>query len=269
MTLRQPKELKEITVLSLGAGVQSTTILLRSLKQESGFPHLDAAIFADTGYEPKSVYEHLARLQTVCEESGLPLYVVKRESPWAEWKNQIPVYCAGTGRSVSMTGRQCTKDYKIQPIRAKVRELLGTEPAKWVPRGYVANQVIGISADEAHRMRVPPEFWLRHVYPLVDLGLTRQDCLDWLAANWPYRVSRSSCWCCSFRGSAEWADLKTVDREDWRRAVEFDKELRRDWPSGMLAEPYLHQLLKPLDEVDLSVYSCGLFSNECLGMCGD
>jgi hypothetical protein len=46
-----------IRTLSLGAGVQSTTLLLMSL--EGMLPKLDCAIFADTGWEPQRVYEHL------------------------------------------------------------------------------------------------------------------------------------------------------------------------------------------------------------------
>lgn len=40
-----------LKVLSLGAGVQSTTVLLMSWAGE--LPPLDCAIFADTGWEPQ------------------------------------------------------------------------------------------------------------------------------------------------------------------------------------------------------------------------
>lgn len=50
-----------IRTLSLGAGVQSTTIYL--LACEGVIPPFDAAIFADTGWEPRRVYEHLERLE--------------------------------------------------------------------------------------------------------------------------------------------------------------------------------------------------------------
>jgi 3'-phosphoadenosine 5'-phosphosulfate sulfotransferase (PAPS reductase)/FAD synthetase len=49
-----------LRVLSLGAGVQSTTLLL--LAAQRHLPPLDAAIFADTGWEPHAVYEHLDRI---------------------------------------------------------------------------------------------------------------------------------------------------------------------------------------------------------------
>ena len=57
-----------LRLLSLGAGVQSTTLLLMSLCGE--LPKLDAAIFADTGWEPARVYEHLERITAEAERGG-------------------------------------------------------------------------------------------------------------------------------------------------------------------------------------------------------
>lgn len=62
-------------VLSLGAGIQSTTLVL--LSAEGVLPKLDAAVFADTGWEPAGVYEHLDRLEReVLTPAGIPLYRV-------------------------------------------------------------------------------------------------------------------------------------------------------------------------------------------------
>lgn len=53
-------------ILSLGAGVQSTTLLLMS--RHGDIAPLDGAVFADTGWEPQEVYRHLAWLE---QESGV------------------------------------------------------------------------------------------------------------------------------------------------------------------------------------------------------
>lgn len=52
-----------LRALSLGAGVQSTTLALLAAHGEIG-PMPDCAIFANTGWEPKAVYEHLAWLMS-------------------------------------------------------------------------------------------------------------------------------------------------------------------------------------------------------------
>ena len=51
-----------MNILSLGAGVQSSTLALMAAKGEIG-PMPDAAIFADTGWEPRKVHEYLDWLE--------------------------------------------------------------------------------------------------------------------------------------------------------------------------------------------------------------
>ena len=50
-------------IISLGAGVQSTTMALMAAHGEIE-PMPDCAIFADTGDEPQAVYDHLAWLMS-------------------------------------------------------------------------------------------------------------------------------------------------------------------------------------------------------------
>jgi len=52
---------KALVVISLGAGVQSSTMALMAANGE--LPKPDCAIFADTGYEPKAVYRYLEFLK--------------------------------------------------------------------------------------------------------------------------------------------------------------------------------------------------------------
>src|SRR3954464_850519 len=64
-----------LRILSLGAGVQSTAVLLMALRGE--FPDRpDCAIFADTGWEPAAVYEHLEWLEGEAEKGGVPVHRV-------------------------------------------------------------------------------------------------------------------------------------------------------------------------------------------------
>jgi hypothetical protein len=65
------KELREIHVLNLGAGVQSTTLYLMFALGHMPKP-LDYAVFADTGDEPAAVYRHLEWLMSL---NGPPILV--------------------------------------------------------------------------------------------------------------------------------------------------------------------------------------------------
>lgn len=61
--------------LSLGAGIQSSTCLLLAIQGK--IPPFDAAVFADTGWEPTAVYTHLDRLERLAATAGIPLVRVR------------------------------------------------------------------------------------------------------------------------------------------------------------------------------------------------
>ena len=126
-------------------------------------PMPDCAIFTDTGREPKAVYEHLDWLMLpnvlpfpviVVGTGDMPdnLLAAGRGERWAS----IPAFARSVDRrgnvSIGMIRRQCTGDYKIEPIRRKVRELVQLT-RKRSPDFAVVEQWIGISIDEVNRMK--------------------------------------------------------------------------------------------------------------------
>ena len=230
-----------MNVLSLGAGVQSTTVLLMSLEGE--LPRLDAAVFADTGWEPTAVYAHLWDLAGLCAAAGVPLYVVSRgdirRDHLTQTRTTIPFFVDGDGAREGRLRRACTADYKVVPIERLIRRIRGGRPV---------DQWFGISLDEVHRMKDSAVPWKRHVYPLVDLRMTRWDCELWLTAH-GYSAPRSACIGCPFHSDAEWRHIK-ADPALWADAVAFDHAIRTH--PAVRGTPYLHRTLTPLAEVDLS-----------------
>lgn len=182
-----------LRALSLGAGVQSTTLALLAAHGEIG-PMPDCAIFADTGWEPQGVYDHLAWLMSP-NVPPFPVHVVSagniREQlveagngkRWASIPAfaktvtpagaEVPVFDEdedgemieiATRRtttetvSVGMIRRQCTTDFKVVPIRRKIRELAGLT-RKRSPLLPVVESWIGISTDEIIRAKPSFETW--------------------------------------------------------------------------------------------------------------
>ena len=176
-----------LTVLSLGGGVQSSVMAL--MAGQGAFDRLpDCAIFADTRWEPPSVYEHLEWLE---RQLRFPLYVVDngrslREDVKALTNHSgsrnyvdIPVFLKGNeGEEDGIGRRQCTDNYKIRPIRRRIRELLGLKPRQQVPNGTTVELWLGISTDEAIRMRTSRDRWMVNRYPLIEAGMSRKDCAD-------------------------------------------------------------------------------------------
>ncbi len=241
----------QLTVLSLGAGVQSSTLALMAAHGEIPMP--DCAIFADTGWEPRAVYDHLDRLTPLLP---FPVHRVSggdiRDSIASDRYDPIPWYVeGGIGR------RQCTKVYKLYPIRRKVREMLGGK----TPRAG-CKMLVGISRDEAHRMKPSTVAYIENTWPLVDLGITRQDCRRKLE-RWGIGAPRSACCGCPFLSDRDWQQRR--QQPEWIETVAISRRLA-------VTGQFMHRSLRPIDEVDLRTHAergqPDLFGNECEGMCG-
>lgn len=69
----------DLRALSLGAGVQSTALFILGCEGEL-LPKIDAAVFADTKWEPRHVMEHLGKLRQFGAEHDVPVYLASRGS---------------------------------------------------------------------------------------------------------------------------------------------------------------------------------------------
>ena len=243
----------------------------------------DCAIFADTHWEPPSLYTHLEWLEG---QLRFPLYVVdngrslredvKRLTNHSGSRNyvDIPVYLKGSdGEGNGIGRRQCTDNYKIRPVRRRVRELLGLRPRHRVPSGTSVELWLGISTDEAIRMKTSRDRWITNRYPLIEAGMSRRDCADWWSARYDRPLERSACVACPFQSRARWVETKRRWPELFAEAVQIDASLRR----GLALDktPYLHARRVPLaqavavDETHLGDDGqADGFGNECEGHCG-
>jgi hypothetical protein len=249
--------MRPVIVLSLGAGVQSTTIAL--LAVDGVLPHVDHAVFADTGWEPAAVYDHLDRLAPVLADAGTQLHRVTMGDLRADALSSryvpIPMHTVDAAGDPGIGRRQCTHQYKLRPIKAKVRELLGVAAGRRVPRGAYVDHWVGISADEAGRIRPSDVAYMRRRDPLVDLlplPWTRTACRTYLADRWPWPVPRSACVGCPYHTNAEWRAIRDRDPAGWIDAVTFDADMRRQAADrGDTVTPYLHHDRVALADADI------------------
>lgn len=261
--------------LSLGAGVQSSTMALMAAKGEIG-PMPDAAIFADTQWEPRKVYDWLDWLE---QQLPYPVYrvtkgslrddAIRKQNSTGGRVASIPWHVTMPDGSAAMGRRQCTAEYKLGPLLKQKRFLLGYPPRARIPEKSCVTW-IGISTDEAQRMKPSRERWSVNRWPLIELGMSRWDCLRWMEKNGYPTPPKSSCIGCPFHSDHEWRAIKS-DPEAWADAVEIDRIIREP-ARGMKGTQYAHRSRVPLEEVDLSTAEdhgqIDLFGNECEGMCG-
>ena len=162
-----------LRVISLGAGVQSSVLALMAAKGEIT-PMPDCAIFADTQYEPDDVYEHLEWLE---ERLPYPVYKVtigniKEHALKGVNKSGSKFVTMPFFTKSGIGMRQCTNDYKIQPIRTKTRELLGLKKGQRA-KDVLCETWIGISVDEIQRVKENKDKYIINRWPLLELGMKR------------------------------------------------------------------------------------------------
>jgi hypothetical protein len=280
-----------LKVLNLGAGVQSTAVYLMMVKGD--LPPADIAIFADTGWEPKAVTEHLGRLMEIGNKQ-IPVTVVKYHNiltdtleGWTKGNNEslghsygvLPFRIKNKDGSEGKLNRSCTSRYKIEPIEREIRRILGIKSFAQVPPGSV-HQSFGISSDEIQRMKISERKAIKFYYPLIlngasddtplnwrRPGIRREDCIKWTQENYGITPPRSACIGCPFHNNTEWRRMRDESPEDFQAAIVFDEAIRN--AAGLDGEAYIHKSLKPLRNADLGDNSnqIGLLE-ECDGICG-
>lgn len=267
-------------ILSLGAGVQSSTLALMAAKGEVG-PMPTAAIFADTKNESASTYEWINWLETklpfpihritngdLAEESTRRR--INKKTGGAYYANLIPAYAKNADGTTGITGRTCTWHFKIKPIVKFMRQNYGIKRGQ---KTVGINQWIGISLDEVSRMKPSREAWIKNKFPLIDADMTRHDCLLWLEKNGYPTPPRSACTFCPFKSDHEWRSLPSNEMSS---VIDFERKLQ-ELHAGISTAgkrqgvPFLHNSMIPIGEIDFSEDTTQgnlHFHNECEGMCG-
>lgn len=281
-----------LRVLNLGAGVQSSAVLLMACKGE--LPKPDVALFADTGEEPASVYNWLRDvLMPAAIEAGIAVETVThtKTEAWQErWQgdaarakklSNVPAFVQGLD-GPGLIRRQCTREWKIEPLDRKAKELLGLTPHQRWPVGVAIESWLGISGDEIQRMKSAVEPWRRYWHPLIeepwpDDGksprwrqppMRRNDCQAWLVANGYGEAPRSACTFCPMHSDTEWRRLQEHEPEAFAHAVEADRLLRAaPYRHGAM---FVHRTLRPLGDIDFTQQRdfADLWGDECAGVCG-
>lgn len=240
-----------LRVLSLGAGVQSTTVLMLSLCGE--LPRFDAVVFADAKRERRATYETLQWCAKQCHRQRVPLYVTSAGDIFDRWW-QMPVYTSVDGQ-IGMARRQCTTDFKIAAVRRVVRRL-------WSEAGRPpVLQADGISLDEYHRASTSGVAYITAWHPLLDdpdgqphVPMSRGDCEQWMDDHhYPIPV-KSGCASCPFQDDHSWSELRDQEPEVWQQVVDLDRRMRQDGTrsrAGFRAAVYLHRSGRPLADVAL------------------
>ena len=246
-------------IISLGWGVQSTALAVMAALGD--IEPVDYAVHADTTHERTDTYTYAEKWTHWLEDRGLKVVTVKPDySGVINTRGFLSIPAYTETQEGGRIKRQCTSDWKITPVRRWTRANHNGEPVE---------QLLGISLDEVQRMKPSNVKYITNRYPLIERKMSRWDCKLYLERNGIEIPPRSACVFCPFHSRSEWRDIRDNAPEDWEKAVDVDKAIRKARPPYDL---FVNVQRKPLAECDLDNEidkgQLNLWDEECDGLCG-
>lgn len=215
---------KRSMFLSYGGGIQTFAMLVL---MEKGKIKADEVVFADTGAEHLETYQHIENVvKPLCEKIGIQFTVIQmaksvkdRNTGGTKVVHSLTETIEIRGRIPSLRNRWCTDYSKITPIKHYIR-------SKQIEGIYVkpAVAMIGISQDEWQRMHKPHLTEYITSYPLVEMKITRQDCIEIIKKSGYPLPPKSGCYFCPFQGPSQWRKLYNTERNKFNYAMLLEEQ---------------------------------------------
>jgi len=216
-----------LDVLSMGGGVQSTAILV--LVAQNKLPKPDLVVFCDTGSELPQTLTHIKdRLIPLAESLDIPFNIVRYTNKKGASE---PLYKHYMDRSLipAPISGQCTRLFKIIPFKRHIRSIVGRKNKKILARAW-----LGITTDESHRANTSGVGWYENHFPLLDLELSRDNCINILEEyGWGDTV-KSGCFHCHYQSAKQWQALKRKHPDLFKISLDMEKKaLERGFKGGL------------------------------------
>jgi hypothetical protein len=218
-------------VFAHGGGVQSTAALVLSAQGEIDFPvHLFANVGDDSESAGTLSYVHDVSMPFAAMH-GIDLVELKKTKRDGSVETllgrltkegsrslPIPVRMPDTGAPGT---RSCTTEFKL-------RVLWKWQKAHGASADSPATVGIGISTDEIERAHNGKDMaWERRTYPLIDLGISRNQCHTIIAQAGLPTPPKSACWFCPFHRPQRWREMRRDDPATFEKAAQLEDLLNR------------------------------------------
>ena len=160
--------------------------------------------------------------------------------------------------------RDCTQTFKIKVIDRELKRRGATADAP-------ATIGMGISVDERLRMRTDSGAPFKRLsYPLIDLGLSRADCMNVISRAGLPIPPKSSCYFCPFKRTGDWQKMCRDEPHLFALSVALEDQMNERRAALGRDAVYLSSKAIPLREVVGSHDQMDLFegaSRDIAGYC--
>ena len=203
--------------ISFSGGVESTTMCILYGSDAKG-------IWSDTGSEHKKMYERIEKVESQIKKIHPNFEIIKVKANTShkgmEYDNLEKLAIAYKFMP-SGQARYCTRIFKIEPIDRYLSEQGECE------------LMIGLNADEENSR---DGNWglqanVRYTYPLIEDGLTRDDCEGVLHQhnlhpNMPVYMSRGGCRMCFFKSEKEYRAMFHLANKEFTEVMAFEEAIQ-------------------------------------------
>ena len=197
--------------ISFSGGVESTTMCLLYGKGAT-------AIWCDTGAEHDLMYQRIDEVEKelkIIHGGEFELVRVRSEKHKGleQYANQRKFMPSGQAR-------YCTRLFKIEPID------------DFLAKQGECELMIGFNVDEDGRTgNLELKSNVKYTYPLIEDGLTRQDCeetlkLHGLHPNFPVYMLRGGCRMCFFKSEKEYRAMYHLNRIEFDKMIAFEEGMQ-------------------------------------------
>lgn len=190
--------------IAFSGGVESTAMALMFSKKSQ-------PIFTDTGWEHRELYDWIAKVE---EKIGVDVLRIKRDG------ETLPEYIKRAKFYPSGMARFCTRMFKIEPMDDFLKDKVPCEI------------LIGLNVDEQNRTGNHGLMdGVSYRYPLIELGLTRQNCIDVLREhellpNFPAYMRRGGCVGCFWKSRKEYALMAKQSPDEADEVAAIEEEIQ-------------------------------------------
>lgn len=214
-------------IASCSFGKDSLAMVLKLI--EKNYP-LDEVIFFDTGMEFQAIYNNAVKLSKILLDKKIKFSILKDKHSFEfnAFQREVHKKDGTTKYGYDWCGgmRRWGTAGKLSAINRHYKENYGDE---------VVVEYVGIAVDERDRIE---KYRLKRtksvkLYPLVEWGMTEQDCLNYCYSNgWNWQengidlyeiLDRVSCWCCVNKNQKEIKNIMMYLPEYWEGIKVYER----------------------------------------------
>ncbi len=238
----------ELTILSFGGGQDSTAILYKLLYDDAfraeQAPGKLAVVMSDTGDEHPQTYNHVQFCAGLCEKANVPFFFLTNDKGFhlEKWMTLRGFYRRTSTCGSKAFPKTCTDKLKIRPIYMWLGSYVAEQYDLSTSGRYRSKTplyeftalfgkirvLIGIAAGEETRVADPnsgPKWMARNIeraYPLIDLGMDRKACQDYMSSLGLPVPMPSNCMLCPYMNEIELLWLVHHHPKDYQDWVEIE-----------------------------------------------